>query len=525
MNTKKRQIFRTLTFLLAFMSMFMGSDKLLLAKSQDDDNIFRVGMEAAYPPFNWTQSDDSNGAVPIEGSSDFANGYDVQMAKKVAEGLGKKILVVKTEWDGLVFSVNSGKIDAIMAGMSPTAERAKEIDFSDAYYNSDLTLVVNATGKYKDAKTLSDFSGARVVAQLNTFHDTVIDQIPGVNHMEPMADFSSMRVAVQSGKADAYVAEKPEGLTAEKAGANLKMIVFEDGFMTSPEDTSIAIGLKKGNPDLEKMNQILAGISQEERDTIMEHILSIQEGGEELGFLASMKDIFLKNKEGFLRGTGVTLLISLVGTLIGLLIGMLIGIVKTTPQGSNAIGNALLSILKGILNIYVQVLRGTPMIVQSMLLYFGLLQFAGIDLQPLTAAFIVVSINTGAYMAEVVRGGINSIDKGQFEACQALGMGHFQTMRYVVLPQAFRNIIPSVGNEFIVNIKDTSVLNVISVSELFFTTKSIAGANLKYFETYLITSAIYLILTLSVAGLLHLLERKLRGSDTYEKSNVFKSAN
>lgn len=518
---KRKQYLRALAILLVCVSLFSNQQISFAA----DDDVFRVGMEAAYPPFNWTQKDDSNNAVPIEGSSDYANGYDVQMARKIAEGLGKKLLVVKTEWDGLVFSVNSGKIDAIMAGMSPTAERAKEIDFSKDYYKSDLTLVVNANGKYKDAKKLSDFSNAKVVAQLNTFHDTVVEQIPGVNHMEPMADFASMRVAVQSGKADAYVAEKPEGMTAQRAGVDLKMVVLEDGFKTSPEDTSIAIGLKKGNPNLAKMNQILEGISQEERDNLMEHILSIQEGGEKLGFLASMKDIFLRNKMGFLKGTAMTLLISLVGTLIGLAIGMLIGIIKTTPEGSSQIGNLLLKLIKSLLNIYVQVLRGTPMIVQSMLLYFGLLQFAGIDLMPLTAAFIVVSINTGAYMAEVVRGGIGSIDKGQFEAASALGMGHFQTMRYVVLPQAFRNIIPSVGNEFIVNIKDTSVLNVISVSELFFTTKSIAGANLKYFETYLITSAIYLILTLSVAFLLGLLEKKLRGSDSYEKINVLKSAN
>lgn len=518
---KRKRLFEILAILLVFMSVFVNFDTSYAA----DDNIFRVGMEAAYPPFNWTQRDDSNGAVPIEGSTDFANGYDVQMAKKIAKGLGKKLVVVKTEWDGLVFSVNSGKIDAIMAGMSPTAERAKEIDFSKAYYNSDLTLVVNAKGKFKDASSLADFKGANVVAQLNTFHDTVVEQIPGVNHMEAMADFASMRVAVQSGKADAYVAEKPEGLTAERSGVNLKMILLKDGFKASQEDTAIAIGLKKGNPDLNKMNQILEGISHEEREKLMEHILSIQEGGKNLGFLASMKDIFLKNKTEFLKGTAMTLLISLIGTVIGLAIGMLIGVVKIIPESSNPVNNILLKVIKAILNIYVQVLRGTPMIVQSMLLYFGLLQFAGIDLKPLTAAFIVVSINTGAYMAEVVRGGIGSVDKGQFEACSALGMGHLQTMRYVVLPQAFRNIIPAVGNEFIVNIKDTSVLNVISVSELFFTTKSIAGANLKYFETYLITSAIYLILTLSIAFLLGLLEKKLRGSDSYEKTNVFKSTN
>ena len=518
---RKSLISKWMTFLLVFLSVFVNQD----TSYATDDNIFRVGMEAAYPPFNWTQNDDSNGAVSIEGSDDYANGYDVQMAKKIAKGLNKKLLIVKTEWDGLVFSVNSGKIDAIMAGMSPTKERAKEIDFSKAYYNSDLTLVVNAKGDFKDAKNLSDFKGAKVVAQLNTFHDTVVDQIPGVIHMDAMTDFASMRVAVQSGKADAYVAEKPEAMTAERAGVSLKMIKLEDGFKASKEDTTIAIGLKKGNPDLKKMNEILEGISQEERDKLMEEILSIQEGEKKLGFLANMKDIFIKNKANFLNGTAITLLISLIGTFIGLFIGMLIGVVKIIPNGTNAVSNFLLTIIKAIMNIYVQVLRGTPMIVQSMLLYFGLLQFAGIDLKPLTAAFIVVSINTGAYMAEVVRGGISSVDKGQFEACSALGMGHLQTMRYVVLPQAFKNIIPAVGNEFIVNIKDTSVLNVISVSELFFTTKSIAGANLKYFETYLITSAIYLILTLSIAALLGLLEKKLKGSDSYEKTNVFKSTN
>lgn len=487
-----------------------------------------IGMEAGYPPFNWTQKDDSNGAIPIKDSEEFANGYDVQMAKIVAEKLGRTPVAVKTEWDGLTLAVNSGKIDVIMAGMSPTAERAKEIDFTEPYYHSQLTLVVSADGPYKDAKKLSDFSGAKVVAQLNTFHETVIDQIEGVNKMESMADFPSMRVAVQSGKADAYVAERPEGISSEKAGINLKMIELEDGFKTSPEDTAISIGLKKNNPLLGEMNKIISGIDENQRTKIMDQMIDAQNGDVSTGFFSDMQRIFSNNKGEFLKGTLVTIAISFVGTLIGLLIGMLIGVVKTIPLGNNGFGNALLTLIKWIMNIYVQVLRGTPMIVQSMLFYYGLQQFAGIDLKPLTAAFIVVSVNTGAYMAEVVRGGINSIDKGQFEACSALGMSHFQTMTNVVLPQAFKNIIPSVGNEFIVNIKDTSVLNVISVNELFFTTKSIAGANLKYFQTYLITSLIYLILTLGIAGLLSLLERKLRGKENYElssRTNVLKSAN
>lgn len=245
-------------------------------------------------------------------------------------------------------------------------------------------------------------------------------------------------------------------------------------------------------------------------------------------FFKSMWEILSQNWPMFLEGTGTTLLVSLLGTIIGLIIGMVVGIIRTIPASNKKASNILLSIIKGLLNAYIQIFRGTPMIVQATLFYFGLQQFFDINMSPMTAAFFVVSINTGAYLAEVVRGGINSIDKGQFEACHALGMNHFQTMVNVVLPQAFKNIIPAVGNEFIVNIKDTSVLNVISLNELFFVTKSIAGGNFLYFESYLITSLIYLALTLGVAGLLHLLERKLSGPKSYEKisqSNVFKSSN
>lgn len=247
-----------------------------------------------------------------------------------------------------------------------------------------------------------------------------------------------------------------------------------------------------------------------------------------MNFLLDMQSIFLENIGSFARGTLFTIVISFVGTVLGLLIGMVVGVVRTIPETNNKAINILLKILKTIMNIYVQVLRGTPMIVQSVLVFFGLLQFYNINLSPMTAAFLVVSVNTGAYLSEVVRGGINSIEKGQFEAASALGMTHLQTMTNIILPQAFKNIIPSIGNEFIVNIKDTSVLNVISVNELFFTTKSIAGGNFKYFETYLITSIIYLILTLSIASLLHLLEKKLSDPENYKKearSDVMRSAN
>ena len=244
-----------------------------------------------------------------------------------------------------------------------------------------------------------------------------------------------------------------------------------------------------------------------------------------MDFLIGMKDVFINNFDRFLKGTLLTLLISFIGTVIGLIIGIIVGIIRTIPESDNKVKNFFLKVFKGLANIYVQVFRGTPMILQSALLYYGLKDLYDIDFTPLAAACIIVSINTGAYLAEVVRGGINSIDKGQFEAASALGMNHTQTMLHVVLPQAFKNIIPSIGNEFIVNIKDTSVLNVISVNELFFATNSIVGATYKFAEPYLITSLIYLTLTLSVAYLLGLLEKKISGPSSYELSDVLKSAN
>jgi putative lysine transport system substrate-binding protein len=241
-----------------------------------EDNTFKVGLEAGYAPFNWTQNDDSNGGVKINGSAEYAGGYDVEIAKKVAEGLGKELVIVKTEWDGLVPALTSGKIDAIIAGMSPTAERKKTIDFSDNYYTSNLVMVVKKGSKYEGATSIQDFKGAKVTAQLNTFHYSVIDQIEGVDKKTAMDNFPAMRVALESGMIDGYVSERPEGVSASAANDNYVMVEFEDGFKTSPDDTAIAVGLKKGSDLTDKINEILSGISEEERTSIMDNAIKNQ---------------------------------------------------------------------------------------------------------------------------------------------------------------------------------------------------------------------------------------------------------
>ena len=219
----------------------------------------------------------------------------------------------------------------------------------------------------------------------------------------------------------------------------------------------------------------------------------------------------------FLRGAGTTMLIAVISTAVGCLIGFGVGIVQTTPADkAHPVKYILMKLVRFLLDAYVEIFRGTPMMVQAMFIYYGLAQLFNIHLGTMEAALFIVSINTGAYMAETVRGGILSIDPGQTEGAKAIGMTHVQTMNAVILPQALRNIMPQIGNNLIINIKDTCVLSVIGTVELFFATKSVAGAMYTYFEAFTITMVIYFVLTFSCSRLLRLCESKMDGPDSYE---------
>lgn len=219
----------------------------------------------------------------------------------------------------------------------------------------------------------------------------------------------------------------------------------------------------------------------------------------------------------FLRGAGTTMLIAVISTAVGCLIGFGVGIVQTTPADkAHPVKYILMKLVRFLLDAYVEIFRGTPMMVQAMFIYYGLAQLFNIHLGTMEAALFIVSINTGAYMAETVRGGILSIDPGQTEGAKAIGMTHVQTMNAVILPQALRNIMPQIGNNLIINIKDTCVLSVIGTVELFFATKSVAGAMYTYFEAFTIAMVIYFVLTFSCSRLLRLCESKMDGPDSYE---------
>ena len=213
---------------------------------------------------------------------------------------------------------------------------------------------------------------------------------------------------------------------------------------------------------------------------------------------------------------GNTVLIALTSTVAGLALGLLTGVVRTAPMSKNPILRALHKLLNAIIAIYVEIFRGTPMMVQSMVIYWGYAFATGGDTLPLIpSGILIVSINTGAYMAEIVRGGIISIDRGQFEGAMSIGMTHAQTMFKVIIPQVMRNILPSVSNEFVINIKDTSVLNVIGVTELYYFAGIIKRQNFQTFQTYLVICILYFILTFTITRLLRWVERKLDGNENY----------
>jgi len=225
--------------------------------------------------------------------------------------------------------------------------------------------------------------------------------------------------------------------------------------------------------------------------------------------------IIINNWPMLLRGAGMTLFISMIGTILGFFIGLIVGVVRTIPIPDGGVKRIILKVINAVLFIYIELFRGTPMIVQAMAIYYGSALAFGLDMNRLTAAIFIVSINTGAYMSEIIRGGIISIDKGQTEAAQAIGMTHLQTMVNIVLPQAIRNILPAMGNEFVINIKDTSVLNVISVTELYFQTKSISGNNFRYFESFFVACILYFIMTFTVTRILRFIEKKIDGPENY----------
>ena len=272
----KRVVSLALSIMMAASVLAMGA---ACSKSTTDDKVLKVGMECAYAPYNWTQDDDSNGAVKISDSEKYANGYDVQMAKKIAESMGYKLEIVKTEWSGLVPAVESGKINAVVAGMSITAERAQSVDFSDPYYIADIVVLTMSDGKYANAASLADLSGAKMTSQISTVWYDLLSQVKGADIQTAMDTVPALLVSLVSGKIDACAVDTPTAMAATYSNPDIKILTFDaaNGFTVSKEDTDLGIAVKKGSTDLlAGINKGLATLSDADRETLMKEAIANQ---------------------------------------------------------------------------------------------------------------------------------------------------------------------------------------------------------------------------------------------------------
>ncbi len=252
------------------------------SQGEGDSKTLRVGMECNYAPFNWTETESSELNLEVSAGG-YCDGYDVQIAKQIAAATGRELVITKMDWDSLEPSLNSGAIDAIIAGMTDTEDRRQNADFTTPYYQSKMAMIVLKDGAYANAKTLTDFSGATVQGQLNTMYDDVIDQIPNVTHAQPLENYPYMIAALKSGTVDALTAETPVALGAAAAHSDLAVVEFEDGkgFQIDLSDTAVSIAVKKGNTELlNEIQKALDEISEESRTQMMEDATKRQPAGE-----------------------------------------------------------------------------------------------------------------------------------------------------------------------------------------------------------------------------------------------------
>lgn len=500
-------------FVLVFMALLCFATVPVAAEGEETQDTLTVGMECNYAPFNWTQIEGNDTAVQLE--SGYCDGYDVAIAQKIADELDKKLVIKKMSWDGLEPALQANVIDVIIAGMTDTADRRQRVDFSNTYYESDMVMIVRKDDELAKASKLKDFSGRTVLGQLNTLYDTVIDQIPNVKHAKALKDYPAMVMQLNEGLVDAITAELPVAGGIIATNSDLTFIEFEkgQGFDIDLTDTSVSIAVNKDNPELrDQINGVLQGISSEERAKMMEDaidripatIVSLSDN-----LIVAAGQIIQTYGPLFLDGVKSTLILAFSGTILGLLIGLIVGALKAIKVEKRdslltKIGKRTLSIL---ISIYVEVFRGTPMMVQGAFIFYAGRSVFNWD--PFVAGICVITINTGAYMAEIIRSGIQSVDDGQSEAARSIGMTPLQTMIHVIIPQAIRNSFPSIGNEFVVNIKDSSVLNVIAVTELFYQASSVAGSLYAFVPAYFVVALIYLCLTFPTTRLLAYIEKRM----------------
>jgi arginine/lysine/histidine/glutamine transport system substrate-binding/permease protein len=447
--------------------------------SQSPPNPFKVATEATFPPFEFQ----NNKTGQIEG-------FDIDLIKAIGKQAGLNIEIVNLPFDGIIPALQSRNVRAAISGMTITAERARAIDFSRPYFKAGLAIAVR-----EDNTTITGFDSLkdkRIAVQIGTTGAEEAKKVPGAK----ITTFDNAVLALQelvNGNVDAVVNDGPVTLYAIK-DAGLKGVKIVGELLT---EEYYGIALAKDSPYVQLINDALGKLIQSgEYDAIYRKWFAGKPP--ELPLVApslanattntfSWRQVFYNL---IVLGVPITLVLTSLSFLFGLLGGTLVAIALISPY----------KWLRTLCRIYVDFFRGTPMLVQLFIIYFGLPNLLrelglGFTIDRLPAAILALSLNVAAYLAEIMRGGIQSVDKGQWEACSSLGMSPVQTMKEVIFPQAFRRMLPPLGNEFITLIKDTSLAAVIGFEELFRQGQLIVATTYKAFEIYIAVALIYLILT------------------------------
>ena len=467
--------------------------QILPAVSQDNAKPFIVATEPTFPPFE--MSDEKTGTL---------TGFDIDLIKAIGQEASLNIQIESLPFDGIIPALQSGTIQAAISGITITSERAKSIAFSSPYFQAGLAIAVQEENT--TIRTEKDLAGKRIAVQIGTTGAMAAAKIPGAE----ITSFDSAAIALQelvNGKVDAVVNDGPVTLYAIKqAGLKGVKVVSEIG---TEEFYGIALPKAQGGAVNENVMQINYGFFRVIKSGAYQAIYQ-KWFGVDPPFLPLVAPAMIGSQDttaiatiatpqqpfvilvfrNLIKGAGVTVILTVFAVFFGLIGGTLVALGLISP----------VKILSWIFRIYVEFFRGTPMLVQLFIIYFGLPGlFKGLGLEwtldRFPAAVIALSLNVAAYLAEIIRGGIQSIDHGQWEACQSLGMSPFQTMKEVIFPQAFRRILPPLGNEFITLIKDTSLTAVIGFSELFREGQLVVATTYKAFQVYIAVALVYLVLT------------------------------
>ncbi|GEL67491.1 ABC transporter substrate-binding protein/permease [Marinilactibacillus psychrotolerans] len=438
-----------------------------------------IGTSADFPPFEFYAG---------EGDEQEIVGMDILIAEKIADDLGVELVIQDMGFDSLLPALESNKIDMIVAGMTPTEERRKSVNFSDIYFQTFQNIMVRS-GDKDIYDSIESLAGQTIGVQSGTLQEELAQQIPNAK-ITKLENINDLILSLETNRIEAIVMQGPNAVA--HAENNDELYTYEGDFELDEQDQGSAIAIRYGEDSLvEAVNESLAEISG---NNLTED------------YLATAGEYMSQDKEGgfvskywryFLDGTAMTIFISLIGVLVGLVLGFILSLMRLAKN----------VIIRFLGSSYVEFVRGTPLLIQVMFIYFGVGVF--FNLPALTAGIIAVSLNSGAYICEIIRSGLNSVDSGQSEAARSLGMSRNQAMRHIIFPQALKNIWPALGNEFITIIKESSIVSVIGVGELIFQTRVVRSASFEGILPLIITMMIYFVLTFTLTKILNYFEGRM----------------